>query len=191
LKLKKAAKPARIAAGQPARWVKFMIQVYTGEGKGKTTAALGLALRALGRGKKVCLVQFMKKGDFGEIKALKKLKNITVRQFGRRSFVNLIKPDNTDRQAAKKGLVFVRQAISRRQFDMIILDEINVAVRFGLIAEEAVLAVLKGLPLSTEIVLTGRGASAKMMKRADLVTEMKAVKHYYPRGVKARKGIEY
>ncbi|MFH1366399.1 MAG: cob(I)yrinic acid a,c-diamide adenosyltransferase [Patescibacteria group bacterium] len=168
-----------------------MIQIYTGEGKGKTTAALGLALRALGQGKKVCLVQFMKKGDFGEIKSFKKLKNMTVRQFGRRSFVSFKKPNSVDRKEAAKGLVFASQAIARKIFNVIILDEINVAISYGLISEGAVLASLKKVPLSTEVVLTGRGARAKLIKRADLVTEMKAVKHYYNQGIRARKGVEY
>jgi len=168
-----------------------MIQVYTGDGKGKTTAALGLALRSLGQGKKVCFIQFMKKGNFGEIKALKKFKNMTVKQFGRCSFVNLREPNSADRQAAKKGLLFASRVISRGNFDVIILDELNVAMSLGLVSERAVLSLLERVSLSTEIVLTGRGAHAKIMKRADLVTEMKAIKHYYNQGVKARKGIEY
>jgi len=168
-----------------------MIHVYTGEGKGKTTAALGLALRALGQGKRVCLIQFMKKGDFGEIKAFKKYKKITVKQFGRRSFVNLKKPGLEDRQAAQKGIAYAKKAIKARKYKLVILDEINVAVKFNLLPLAKVLSLLKKVPLSTEIVLTGRFAHAKILKRADLVTEMKARKHYFNKGIRARKGIEY
>lgn len=168
-----------------------MIQVYTGEGKGKTTAALGLSLRALGQGKKVCLIQFMKKGDFGEIKALKKFKNITVKQFGRRSLVNFRRPGVKDLKLARQALVFAGQALKEKKNNLVILDEGNTAVKFKLITPAEILNLLKLAPLSIEIVLTGRGAHAKIVKRADLVTEMKAIKHYYNRGVKARKGIEY
>lgn len=169
----------------------YMIQVYTGEGKGKTTAALGLALRALGQGQRVCLIQFMKKGDFGEIKALKKIKNITVKQFGRRSFVDFKKPEPKDIQLAQQGLAYAKKVIKERRNSLVILDEINVAVKFNLLPLAEILSLIKKVPLSTEIVLTGRGASVKIIKRADLVTEMKARKHYFYKGIKARKGIEY
>ena len=168
-----------------------MIQVYTGDGKGKTTAALGLALRALGQGKKVCLIQFMKKGDFGEIKALKKFKNITVKQFGQRSFANIKKPEGKDMAAAREALVFAALVLKENKFNLVILDEINVAAKFKLITDGDILNLIKIAPLSTEIVLTGRGAHAKILKQADLVTEMRAIKHYFNQGFKARKGIEY
>lgn len=168
-----------------------MIQVYTGDGKGKTTAALGLALRSLGQRKKVCLIQFMKKGDFGEIKALKKFKNITVKQFGWRSFVNIKKPEGKDMAAAREALVFAARVLKENKFNLVILDEINVAAKFKLITDGDILNLIKIAPLSTEIVLTGRGAHAKILKQADLVTEMRAIKHYFNQGFKARKGIEY
>ena len=168
-----------------------MIQVYTGDGKGKSTAAFGLALRSLGQGKRVCLIQFMKKGDFGEIKSLKKRKNATLKQFGRRSFVNLKKPGAEDIRAAQQGLAYAKIVIKARKYNLVILDEINVAVKFNLLPLEEILSLLETVPLSTEIVLTGRGAHAKIVKRADLVTEMKMIKHYFFKGVKARKGIEY
>ncbi len=168
-----------------------MIQVYTGNGKGKTTAALGLALRALGSGLRVCLIQFMKKGQFGEIKALKKYKKMTVRQFGLKTFVSSKKPKKQDIQAAKKAFRLVKKTIKEGKYDLIILDEINVAVYFGLIDVEDVVKAVKKASLSTEIVLTGRYAHAKVIKLADLVTEMKEKKHYFWKDKKARKGIEY
>ncbi|MFA5070734.1 MAG: cob(I)yrinic acid a,c-diamide adenosyltransferase [Patescibacteria group bacterium] len=168
-----------------------MIQVYTGDGKGKTTAALGQALRALGQGKKVCLIQFMKKGDFGEVKALKKFKNITVKQFGRRAFVNFSRPSAIDRKAAREALAYAGRMVKEGRSDLVILDEINVAAKLKLIAPADILKLIKGKSLSTEIILTGRGACGKILEQADLVTEMRAVKHYFNQGVRARKGIEY
>lgn len=168
-----------------------MIQVYTGNGKGKTTAAFGLAIRALGSGLRVCLIQFMKKGEFGEIKFFKKQKKIVLRQFGEKTFVSSKKPGKKDIAAAKKALLFAEKTLKDGCFDLVILDEINVAVYFGLINLERVIRLLKKAPLSTEVVLTGRYAHAKIIKQADLVTEMKERKHYFWKGQKARKGIEY
>ena len=167
------------------------MQVYTGNGKGKTTAALGLALRALGSGQGVCLIQFMKKGDFGEIKALKKFKKARVCQFGRETFVSSKKPKKKDIAAAKKALNFARQVLISGKEELVILDEINVAVYFGLIKIDQVLNLIKKKSPAIELVLTGRYAHAKIIKEADLVTEMKEKKHYFWKGQKARKGIEY
>lgn len=168
-----------------------MIHIYTGKGKGKTTAALGLALRALGQGFKVCLIQFMKKGNYGEIKALKKFKKMTVKQFGRHSFVSYKKPARKDKTLAQKALKFSKRALENKKYNLIVLDEINVALKFNLIDLKDVLNLIKKVPLSTELVLTGRYAHDKLIKQADLVTEMKEVRHYFKKGKKARKGIEY
>ena len=164
------------------------LHLYYGDGKGKTTAALGLALRALGQNEKVVLIQFMKQGEFGEIKALKKFPKIVVKQFGRKNFVRA--PRITDKEEALRGLLFAEKVLKQKP-NILILDELNTAVHFKLLTEEAVLAFLKKIPESTEVVITGRGDNRKIKARADLITEMKAVRHYFPKGLKARKGIEF
>jgi len=166
------------------------IHVYTGNGKGKTTAAFGLAMRAAGRGKKVCIIQFMKpdKG-YGEQVSARKL-GIEVHAFGSNRFVNKNNPAREDIERAKKALNFAREKL-RENYDLIILDEINVALDFNLISLEDVLSLISMLPERTELVLTGRYAKEEIIERADLVTEMREVKHYYRKGVMAREGIEY
>ncbi len=168
---------------------KGYIQVYTGSGKGKTTAALGLALRALGAGLKVYMGQFIKDGNYSEVKTLKKLRNIKIEQFGRGCFIKG-KPKEKDIICAKKGLETIKKIISKRIYGIIILDEINIALHFKLISTEDVINVLKNKPNNTEIILTGRYAPKKILNRANLITDMKEIKHYYKRGVKARRGIE-
>lgn len=166
------------------------IQVYTGDGKGKTTAALGLALRAAGAGLKVYIAQFIKSGDYSEITALERYSDrITVAQFGLGRFING-QPSSEDVQAARKGLQSMRLALSSGDFRVVIMDEGNVAVRCGLITTDDILAVMAAKPDRVELVITGRGADERVIDRADLVTEMKAVKHYYQDGVAARVGIE-
>ncbi|MDD2927563.1 MAG: cob(I)yrinic acid a,c-diamide adenosyltransferase [Candidatus Omnitrophica bacterium] len=167
-----------------------MIQVYTGNGKGKTTAALGLALRAAGAGFKVYLGQFLKKGHYSEIASLKKLKNIKVEQFGVTYFTRCAL-QRKDVELAKKGLTAAKRAINSRRYALIVLDEINVALRLGLLSLPAVLAVIKKTPKKIELVLTGRSAHPAIIKIADLVSEVKERKHYYKKSVKARKGIEF
>lgn len=171
--------------------MKGYIQIYTGNGKGKTTAALGLALRALGHQKKVCLIQFMKKGDFGEIKALRKFPNILIKQFGTKSFIRKEKIKPLDRKKAKQALIFSQDTLLKSHYDIVILDEIVVAIYFGLIDEKQLIKLIKSKPKKVELILTGRNCSAKLKNMADLVTEMKEIKHYYHRGIKARSGIEY
>ena len=168
---------------------KGYIQVYTGSGKGKTTAALGLALRALGASLKVYIGQFIKDGNYSEVKTLRKLRNIKIEQFGRGCFIKG-KPKEKDIICAKKGLETIKKIISKRLYDIIILDEINIAQHFKLISTEDVINVLKNKPNNTEIILTGRYAPKKILNRADLITDMKEIKHYYKKGVKARRGIE-
>ncbi len=166
------------------------VHVYTGNGKGKTTAAFGLAMRAAGRGKKVCIIQFMKpdKG-YGEQISSRKL-GIEVHPFGTNRFVNKKNPAKEDIEKARKALDFAKEKL-REGYDIMILDEINVAVDFNLIGLEDVLSLIDSLPEKTELVLTGRYARKEVIDNADLVTEMREVKHYYTKGVIAREGIEY
>ena len=169
-----------------------MIQVYTGNGKGKTTAALGLILRAVGADKKVALIQFMKKGTTSETKALRKFKSqVALFQFGRKNFVFKNKVSEADKKEAEKGLKKAREVLEGKKYDLIVLDEINVAVYFGLTKKEDVLELLSKWGKKIEIVLTGRKAPKEFIKIADLVTEMKEIKHPYRRGIIARRGIDY
>ena len=167
-----------------------MIHIYTGDGKGKTTAALGLALRAAGAGLKVYIGQFVKGKFYNELNTLKKIKNIKVEQFGRGCFIKA-RPNKKDIEAAKNGLQKIREILVRKKYDVIILDEINVAVKLNLLRLKEVVRLIEKIPKKTEIILTGRWAHHKILKLAHLVTEMKDIKHYYKKGVKARKGIEY
>lgn len=168
------------------------IQVYTGNGKGKTTAALGLALRAAGYGLRSYIGQFLKGQHYGEIEAIEKLlPYITLEQFGRKGFIHVTEnPEEEDIQRAKEGLAKCLKAMLSLKYKIIILDEVNVAVYFKLLSEEEVHHFLDQKPEGVEIVLTGRYAPLAFIKRADLVTEMKEKKHYYKKGVKAREGIE-
>ncbi len=169
---------------------KGYIQVYTGNGKGKTTAALGLTLRAVGSGLKVYIAQFMKSGDYSEIKALSQFgKQVTVEQFGLGHFVKG-KPTPEDAYAAKKGLQAIRKALNSGDYNVVIMEEGNVAAMCGLFPVEEILSIMSEKPESVELVITGRGADPKVIERADLVTEMMEVKHYYEAGVMARVGIE-
>ncbi|MDD2751581.1 MAG: cob(I)yrinic acid a,c-diamide adenosyltransferase [Candidatus Omnitrophica bacterium] len=166
-----------------------MIQVYTGNGKGKTTAALGLALRAAGAGLKVYIAQFAKGRKCSELAALKKFKNIKAEQFGSCRFIRKI--NQRDKDLAKKGLGKVKAALKSKKFSLVILDEINVSLNLGLLQLKDVLQLIQKTPGSTELILTGRNACAEIIELADLVSEIKDVKHYFQKGVAARKGIEY
>ena len=171
---------------------KGYIQIYTGNGKGKTTAALGLALRAAGHGKKTYIGQFLKGQDYGELHALKKLSSqITIKQFGRSSFIHVTQDtDPEDVAMVLEGLMTCLKAMLSGKYNLIILDEINVAIYFKLINEEEVHKFLDRKPEHVEVVLTGRFAPESLIERADLVTEMKEIKHYYTQNVRARDGIE-
>jgi cob(I)alamin adenosyltransferase len=165
-------------------------QVYTGNGKGKTTAAIGLSIRAAGAGLKVYIAQFIKMGDYSEIKALRRYSDlITVKQFGLGRFINR-KPAPEDIQAAQKGLIKVKSVLVSDDYDIVILEEANVAVKLGLMAVEDLLKLIINKPYDKELVITGRGASPRIIENADLVTEMRPIKHYYQKGVLARAGIE-
>ena len=166
------------------------VQVYTGDGKGKTTAALGLALRAAGAGLRIYFGQFIKNADYSEIKALARFADcITVRQFGRGCFL-LTEPAPEDRAAARRALDAIGLALVSGDYDLVIADEANVAVALGLIEPDDLVALIDLRPEQVELVLTGRSAPDAVLTRADLVTEMRCVRHYYDRGVLARPGIE-
>jgi cob(I)alamin adenosyltransferase len=168
-----------------------MIQVYTGNGKGKTTAAIGQAIRALGHGFKILFIQFMKGDEYGEIKTLKKIPNITVKQFGLPTFVKKGEPKPDDIRLAQEGWQLAKRAIEKKDYDMIILDELNCALDYGLLSLKDVLPTLKSAPKDLEIVITGRYAPSELIAVADLVSEMKEIKHPLKKGVVNRVGIDY
>ncbi len=170
---------------------KGYIHVYTGNGKGKTTSAIGLGIRATGAGLKVHLLQFMKGRRYSELNTLDKIKNFTYSQHGRDEFVNKKNPEKIDIDMAQEGFKQAKKLIKSNKYDMIILDEINVAVDFNLIAIEDVLKLIKEKPEKLEIVLTGRYANPKIIKIADYVTEMLEIMHPYQKGVQARKGFDF
>ncbi len=171
-------------------FMKGYIHVYTGDGKGKTTAALGLAIRAAGAGLKVYIAQFLKKGDYSEIRALKRFQDlITVEQFGLGRFIKG-QTNLEDIEAATKGLEKINCIMSAGQHQMVVLDEANVAVSCGLFSVNALLKIIEQKPNDLELVITGRGAASKIIERADLVSEMKSIKHYLKNEVPSRIGIE-
>ena len=166
------------------------IQVYTGDGKGKTTAALGLSLRAAGAELKVYIIQFLKTGNYSEIKALERFSDlITVEQFGAEGFI-IGDPLQKDIDEAQKGLKRVKEVMASEEYDVVIIEEGSVAVALGLISVEDLLELIAHKTDSQELVITGRNAAPEIIARADLVTEMKSVKHYYEKGIMARIGIE-
>ncbi|MDX9905232.1 MAG: cob(I)yrinic acid a,c-diamide adenosyltransferase [Bacteroidales bacterium] len=169
---------------------KGYIHLYTGNGKGKTTASLGLALRAAGAGKKVLIAQFVKGMPYSEFKSLKYIPGITWRQYGRDCFIEKA-PVKADMEAARRGLKEVAGFIAENSFDLVILDEICIAIHYHLFTVKKLLPILKSRPESMEIVLTGRYATQSLINAADLVTEMIEVKHYYHLGILAREGFEY
>jgi cob(I)alamin adenosyltransferase len=171
---------------------KGYVQIYTGNGKGKTTAALGLALRAAGHGLKSTIIQFMKGQHYCELESVKKLKDlITIEQFGHPQFCRLTDPpDAADVERALRALIRIREIISAKACDVLIIDEATTAVMYNLIKESDLLGLINDKPSGMELVMTGRGATAALIEAADLVTEMKDIKHYYNKGVQARKGIE-
>ena len=166
--------------------------MYTGDGKGKTTAALGLALRAMGHGLRVFVIHFMKGNiQYGELEMARRLgPELEIRQMGRETFVNRENPDPEDVRMAKEALLLAGEVTGSGERDLVVLDEVNVAVDFGLIPVDGVLELMRNRPKHVELVLTGRNAHPEVVAEADLVTEMKLIKHYYDRGVAAREGVE-
>ena len=171
--------------------IKGLIQVYTGDGKGKTTAALGLALRAAGRNMKVLIVQFMKKWDYGELHSVELIPNITLKTFGTKDFVYKGKAKKIDYVEAQKAFSFGIEGIQSGNYDIVIFDELNMALYYELLNAKEVVEKLKRKPDNVEVVITGRRAPQEIVEVADLVTEMKEIKHPYQKGIEARKGIEY
>ncbi|MDH5746106.1 MAG: cob(I)yrinic acid a,c-diamide adenosyltransferase [Candidatus Bathyarchaeota archaeon] len=171
---------------------KGLVQVYTGDGKGKTSAAFGLALRAVGRGLKVYIIQFIKGGfDYGELYVVDRLPNLKLKAFGRGMFVTEKPPGKEDVELAQEALALSQEVVKSGEYDIVILDEISVALNLKLISLEKVLELIKDKPKHVELVLTGRSAPEEIIKAADLVTEMRKVKHPFHKGYQARKGIEY
>mgnify|MGYP001041144747 CR=1 FL=1 len=171
--------------------MKGLIQVYTGNGKGKTTAALGLALRAAGRDMKILIVQFMKKWDYGELHSVGLIPNITLKTFGTKDFVYKGKAKEIDYKEAEKAFTCGMEGIHSGDYNMVIFDELNMAIYYDLLDLKEVVNKIKEKPEGVEVVITGRKAPDEIIGIADLVTEMKEIKHPYQKGIQARKGIEY
>jgi cob(I)alamin adenosyltransferase len=166
-------------------------QIYTGNGKGKTTAAFGLALRAAGAGKKVFFAQFVKGKTYSEIKAVEQwLPLITVKQFGRGCFI-VKQPQQADIDAARNGLNEVRNILQSGEYQLVVLDEANIAIFYKLFTASELFEAIENRHTDTEVVVTGRYAPQELIDAADLVTEMKEIKHYYNNGIEAREGIEF
>lgn len=167
------------------------VQVYTGDGKGKTTAALGLLLRSVGAGRSVRVFQFLKYGEYSEICALReRFPEVEVTQLGSGKFIDPEHIPPEDKERAEKGFAQAREAVLSAAYDLVLLDEANGALALGLIEEKDMLALMRDKPPRTELVLTGRGAPQAIIDAADLCTEMRAIKHYFQTGVPARRGIE-
>ena len=170
--------------------LKGCIQIYTGDGKGKTTAALGVAIRAAGYGLRTYIGQFMKGQHYGEMTALRDNEYITIEQYGHIHCIRREEVTQQDIDLAEKGLVLALDAMLSRKYDIVVLDEINVAIWFGLLSVKQVMDFLNKRPENIEVILTGRRASQELIECADLVSEIKEVKHYYNQGIPARNGIE-
>jgi cob(I)alamin adenosyltransferase len=169
---------------------KGYIQIYTGNGKGKTTAALGLSLRAVCAGRKVFFGQFLKGMNYSELDAGKYLPGFDLQQFGTDSFI-FEKPGQEDIDAAREGLKRAEEVLVSGEYDIVVLDEVNLAVHYGMFTADELIEVLDKRRQKAEVVLTGRYAHSSLIEKADLVTEMKEIKHYYNDGVMAREGIEF
>ena len=170
--------------------MKGYVQVYTGDGKGKTTAAIGLAIRALGAGWRVFIAQFLKSGEYSEHKALAQFSDhLTIKTYGRNVFIKG-EPEEEDRRLAQEAYQEIAEIVAAGQYRLVILDEANVAVHYGLITVAQILDLIDQRAGGVELLITGRYAHPRLIERADLVTEMSAVKHYFDRGIKARVGVE-
>jgi len=174
------------------RLKKGLVQVYTGDGKGKTSAAFGLALRAVGRGLKVYVIQFIKGGfDYGELHIVEKIPNLKLATFGRGKFITQTPPSVEDLKLAREAFEMAKKVVDSGEYDVVVLDEVNVALNLKLISIEEVIDLIKNKPKHVELILTGRYAPTQIIDAADLVTEMREVKHPFTQGVLPRKGIEY
>jgi cob(I)alamin adenosyltransferase len=178
------------AADGRTDWTEGFVQVYTGNGKGKTTAALGLMLRAVGAGLPVFVAQFAKGMPTSELESIKRFSDrVEIRQFGRDGFIRG-EPAAADRDAARDAVGVLSEVIAAGKHRLVILDEVSIATHFGLVSVEDLLALIDAKPAAMELVITGRQADPRVIERADLVTDMREVKHYFRRGVMARRGIE-
>ena len=170
--------------------MKGYVQVYTGDGKGKTTAAIGLAIRALGAGWRVFIAQFLKSGEYSEHKALAQFSDhLTIKTYGRNVFIKG-EPEEEDRRLAQEGYQEIAEIVASGQYRLVILDEANVAVHYELITIAQLLDLIDRRAEGVELLITGRYAHSPLIERADLVTEMRGIKHYFDRGIKARVGVE-
>jgi len=173
-------------------FTKGLVQIFTGDGKGKTSAALGAVLRALGHGLRVYFVYFMK-GDYpyGERSILSSLSNVDMASFGQKGFVDPANVKPEEKEQARLALAAAREAMLSGNYDLVVLDEVNLAVAWKLVELDEVVRLINDKPQNVELILTGRRADAKLVQMADLVTEMLKIKHPYDKGIKARQGIEY
>lgn len=167
------------------------VHVYTGNGKGKTTAAIGLGVRATGAGYKVHMLQFMKGRRYNELNSLEHINNFTISQYGRDEFVNRDHPEKIDLDFARAGFTQAKALIKNGAYDMLILDEINVAIDFKLLRLNEVLQMIKEKPEPLELILTGRYAHPELIRMADYVSEILEIKHPYQKGIKTRSGIDF
>ena len=171
---------------------KGLVEIFTGEGKGKTSAALGVILRALGHDFQVFVVHFMKgKFPYGEQKILSGLPNVTLAVFGRLTFVDPKNPEEIDKEEARKALDAAREAMLSGRYDLVVLDEVNVASSWGLVPVDDVIKLIREKPEHVELILTGRYADKRLIELADLVTEMNVIKHPFDKGIAARAGLDY
>ncbi|HDS11429.1 MAG TPA: cob(I)yrinic acid a,c-diamide adenosyltransferase [Candidatus Wirthbacteria bacterium] len=169
-----------------------LIHIYTGEAKGKTTAALGLGLRAAGQGLRVMLIQFMKgQTNYGELASIKQLEGYEYRQFGRPDFVERDNPHPLDQEGAQAGLFFAQECMQAGWYDLLILDEVICALDFGLLDLAQIVDLVSAKPASLELVLTGRNVPPELIDLADYVTSMELIKHPYQQGIQARRGVEF
>jgi cob(I)alamin adenosyltransferase len=171
---------------------KGLVQIFTGNGKGKTTAAVGAIVRAAGHGFKVFLVSFLKGSyAYGEYKTLSRLPNVEIAQFGLRKFTDPSHIKVEEKAQAEAALAAAYKAVASGDYDLVVLDEVNVALSYNLISLDKLIQLIKEKPRHVELILTGRYADSKLLEAADLVTEMVNIKHPFEKGIKARKGIEY
>jgi len=176
---------------EPRETRKGVLLVVTGNGKGKTTSAFGVALRSLGHGFKIAVVQFMKGRIYGELEVLRDRLGVDVYQFGRNAFVDPKNPDPRDLELARQGLDKAWEIVRGERHDLLILDEIIYVSSYNLIPENEVLALARARPRWMDLILTGRGASAELIELADTVSEVREIKHHYKKGIESRAGMEY
>ena len=172
---------------------KGLVSIFTGQGKGKTTAAIGTAVRAAGHGLKVHIIFFLKGSTYehGEFKTLSKMPDVTIASFGKKGWIREKDTTAEHRQQAQLAFEEASKAVNGGEYDLVILDEINVALSFGLIELEQVIKLIEDKPKHVELILTGSDADPRLVMMADLVSEILAIKHPFSEGIKARKGIDY